>query len=97
MFESSTSPTQLLLDRSILVNMSTSTSPLALSNLFSVESKIVVVTGGGTGIGRMISESFAVNGSKVYITGRRKDVLEKTAEEINAKAKEQSGTGQVVA
>ncbi|KAJ9114155.1 hypothetical protein QFC20_001671 [Naganishia adeliensis] len=77
--------------------MPTSTSPLALSNLFSVESKIVVVTGGGTGIGRMISESFAVNGSKVYITGRRKDVLEKTAEEINAKVKGQSGTGQVVA
>jgi NADP-dependent 3-hydroxy acid dehydrogenase YdfG len=77
--------------------MSTSTSPLALSNLFSVEGKVAVITGGGTGIGRMISESFAVNGAKVYITGRRKDVLEKTAKEINEIVKQQSGTGQVIA
>jgi hypothetical protein len=33
----------------------------------------------------------------VYITGRRKDVLEKTAEEINAQVKQQSGSGQVIA
>lgn len=77
--------------------MSTSTSPLALSNLFSVSGKIVVITGGGTGIGAMLSESFAVNGAKVYITGRRKDVLEKTAAEINARVKQESGAGQVIA
>lgn len=79
-----------------LATMTASTSPLAISNLFSVEGKIVVVTGGGTGIGRYIAETFAVNGSKVYITGRRKDVLEKTAAEINAQVKEQSGTGEVI-
>ncbi|KAI5452967.1 hypothetical protein NCC49_006501 [Naganishia albida] len=77
--------------------MSTSTSPLALSNLFSVSGKIVVITGGGTGIGAMLSESFAVNGAKVYITGRRKAVLEKTAAEINARVKQESGAGQVIA
>jgi hypothetical protein len=56
----------------------------------------VLVTGGGTGIGRMIATTFAVNGSKVYITGRRKDVLDATAAEINRQVQEQSGTGKVI-
>ncbi|KAJ9112900.1 hypothetical protein QFC19_000455 [Naganishia cerealis] len=76
--------------------MSSSTGSLAVSSLFSVQGKIVLVTGGGTGIGRMIATTFAVNGSTVYITGRRKDVLDATAEEINAQVKEQSGTGKVI-
>ncbi|KAJ9117720.1 hypothetical protein QFC24_006434 [Naganishia onofrii] len=76
--------------------MSNSIESLKLSSLFSVEGKIVVVTGGGTGIGRMIATTFAVNGSKVYITGRRSDVLEATAKEINAQVKEHGGKGSVV-
>jgi hypothetical protein len=40
--KSLTPATQLLLDKAILFTMSSSTSPLALSNLFSVEGKIVV-------------------------------------------------------
>jgi NAD(P)-dependent dehydrogenase (short-subunit alcohol dehydrogenase family) len=72
-------------------------SPLALANLFSVDGKVVVVTGGGTGIGRMIATTFAVNGAKVYITGRRGDVLEKTAEEVNEQVKEGGGKGEVIA
>ena len=66
----------------------------SINSLFSVEGNIVVVTGGGTGLGRMISTAFATNGAKVYITGRRKEVLEKTAEEINAAVK---GKGSVIA
>jgi NADP-dependent 3-hydroxy acid dehydrogenase YdfG len=76
--------------------MSNSIESLKLSSLFSVEGKIVVVTGGGTGIGRMIATTFAVNGSKVYITGRRSDVLEATARQINAQVKEHGGKGSVV-
>lgn len=72
-------------------------SPLALSNLFSVEDKRVIVTGGATGIGRMIATTFAVNGAKVYITGRRGDVLEKTAREVNAQVKEGGGKGSIIA
>ncbi|MFE4602318.1 SDR family NAD(P)-dependent oxidoreductase [Kitasatospora indigofera] len=42
----------------------------------------IVVTGGGTGIGRAIAGSFAAQGDQVVITGRRKDVLERTAAEL---------------
>lgn len=48
-------------------------------SLFNLEGLVAVVTGGGTGIGFMIAKGLAENGAKVYITGRRKDVLENTA------------------
>lgn len=43
----------------------------------------VVVSGGGTGIGRAIASRFAAGGDAVAIVGRRRDVLERTAVEIN--------------
>jgi 3-oxoacyl-[acyl-carrier protein] reductase len=42
----------------------------------------IVVTGGGTGIGRAVAEAFAEGGDEVVITGRRKDVLAETAAQI---------------
>lgn len=50
-----------------------------VNNLFNVEGWVCLVSGGGTGIGLMISQALANNGAKVYIAGRRKDVLENTA------------------
>lgn len=44
--------------------------------------RCVVVTGGGTGIGREVAAHFAAEGCDVVITGRRQEVLDKAAGEI---------------
>lgn len=56
-----------------------STDALKSSTLFQVRDHVAVVTGGGTGIGLMATQALAANGAKVYILGRRKEVLEKAA------------------
>ncbi|GAA98740.1 uncharacterized protein L969DRAFT_84579 [Mixia osmundae IAM 14324] len=50
--------------------------------LFDVTDKVVVVTGGGKGIGKMISTGFVRAGAKVYITSRDAKALEATAAEL---------------
>ncbi|GAA3204610.1 hypothetical protein GCM10020255_111100 [Rhodococcus baikonurensis] len=44
--------------------------------------RTVLVTGGGTGIGRAVAAAFARDGDTVFVTGRRTETLEKTAEEL---------------
>ncbi|MFI5054165.1 MAG: SDR family NAD(P)-dependent oxidoreductase, partial [Acidimicrobiia bacterium] len=46
--------------------------------------RAIVVSGGGTGIGRAIARDLAMDGDQVLILGRRADVLEATAKAINA-------------
>ena len=53
---------------------------LTQSNIFNVKDKIAVVTGGGSGIGLMITQTLAVNGAKVYIVGRTAEKLETVVE-----------------
>lgn len=48
----------------------------------SFEGRTVLVTGGGTGLGRCTAHELASLGARVVICGRREDVLERTAEEI---------------
>lgn len=48
--------------------------------------RVVLVSGGGTGIGRAIARAFATGGDRVTILGRREDVLAATATELNAAA-----------
>lgn len=50
--------------------------------------RLAVVTGGGTGIGRAIAERLASDGDRVVIVGRRADVLDEAASEINAQVGE---------
>ena len=77
-----------------------STSDLHVQRIFSVKDYVCVVTGGGTGIGLMATQTLAANGkfstaifdlhvanviqgAKVYITGRRMEVLEQAAKAHN--------------
>ena len=48
----------------------------------SFAGKHVIVTGGGTGLGRAMTEYMLTLGAKVVITSRKLDVLEKTAKEL---------------
>lgn len=56
-----------------------------MKDLFSVEGKTVLVTGGSRGIGEMIATGFAENGAKVYIASRKASECERVAEELNKK------------
>jgi len=47
-------------------------------------SKVVIITGGATGIGRAVAARVASNGAAVVIGGRRRDVGEQAAGQIRA-------------
>ena len=46
--------------------------------------KVVLITGGGTGLGRAMGERFLELGAKLAIAGRRAEVLAQTANELGA-------------
>merc|ERR1711941_134468 len=51
--------------------------------LFNVRGKVVLVTGGSRGIGKMIATGFVAAGCKVYITSRDSKACDETAGELN--------------
>jgi NAD(P)-dependent dehydrogenase (short-subunit alcohol dehydrogenase family) len=48
-------------------------------SLYDLSGRVALVTGGGTGIGLICAQGLAASGAKVYITGRRIEVLEKVS------------------
>jgi NAD(P)-dependent dehydrogenase (short-subunit alcohol dehydrogenase family) len=56
-----------------------------VKDLFSIEGKTALVTGGSSGIGRMIAQGYAEAGAKVYISSRKKDVCDEVAAELSKK------------
>ena len=50
-----------------------------------LKNKRILITGGGTGLGKEMAVHFAKHGAVLYICGRRENVLKETADEISEK------------
>ena len=49
-----------------------------------LKDKVILITGGGTGLGRAMGERFLELGAKIAITSRKEEVLQQTANEMSA-------------
>ena len=56
---------------------------MKIANLFSVDGKVALVTGGSRGIGLMIARGFVENGVKTYISSRKADACDAAAKELS--------------
>ncbi len=54
-----------------------------MRNLFSVEGKVALVTGGSGGIGLMIARGLVENGARTYVASRKAEACEKVAAELS--------------
>ena len=55
-----------------------------MNDLFSLQGRTALITGGSRGIGRMIAQGFLAHGARVYISARKAAVCDRTAEELSA-------------
>ena len=54
-----------------------------MKDLFSIEGKVALVTGGSRGIGLMIARGYAENGARVYVSSRDAEACAKVAAELS--------------
>ena len=53
-----------------------------MNDLFSIQGKVALITGGAQGMGFMLAEAMVKAGAKVYITSRKADICEASAESL---------------
>ncbi len=56
-----------------------------------MQDKVVIITGGSSGIGKALAEAFGTHGSKVLITGRNQEALDIAVKELSGKGIEIAG------
>jgi len=54
-----------------------------MKELFNLSGKVALVTGGSRGIGEMIADGFVANGVKTYISSRKAEACDRTAERLS--------------
>jgi NAD(P)-dependent dehydrogenase (short-subunit alcohol dehydrogenase family) len=57
---------------------------MSTTDLFSVEGKVAVVTGGSRGIGHMIARGLVEAGARVYISARKAQACDEVVKELSA-------------
>ncbi|CED83080.1 rhamnolipids biosynthesis 3-oxoacyl-reductase [Phaffia rhodozyma] len=61
--------------------------------LFDVKDKVILVTGGSSGLGTMMAASFVQNGAKVYIASRKLTQLQEVTAQLNGIGKSSNSGG----
>jgi NADPH:quinone reductase-like Zn-dependent oxidoreductase len=68
-----------------------SVMPSSIAELFGVQGRVALITGGTSGVGMMIAQGLVSNGVKVYVTGLASDDIEKSVADLNDIGKESGG------
>lgn len=66
-------------------------SSSSITELFGVQGRVALVTGGTSGVGLMIAGGFVSNGVKTYVTGLASDDIEGSVAELNKMGQESGG------
>ncbi|GKZ99498.1 hypothetical protein AnigIFM60653_005247 [Aspergillus niger] len=67
---------------------------LLTQDMMSVKGRVALVTGGSSGIGRMIAQGLVINGAKAYVAALPSDPIDQTVQELNACGIESGGSAE---